>query len=106
MEIRNRGLDRIDCVVVTAISFMVWLDTLVLLKEITPKQAKLISKPVRREMKKTEGDFKLFDIRVLLDLGYKGQEWTPAQNENWHHLIQLCADDLKVSKANDFYVRA
>ncbi len=105
MEIRPRGLVRLDCIVVTAVSFIDWLDLLVELKEITPRQAKLIGKPIRREMRKTEGDFKLYDIRVLLDAGYEG-EWSTEIHNNWHHLIQLCADDLKVSKANDFYVRA
>ena len=105
MEIRPRGLDRIDCVVVTPMSFITWLDSLVISNEISSKQRDYISKPVRREMKKVEGDFKLYDIRVLLDLAYKKEEWTPAQHNHWNHLIQLCADNLEVSKDYEFYVR-
>jgi desulfoferrodoxin (superoxide reductase-like protein) len=106
MEIRPRGLQKTTFASVTAESFIDWIDILVKEEVLTAKEGTRILSDVMDAMDEKEGNFKLFDVRILLGAIPEPFKWTPEAHLRWESLVQRFADDIKEPMYTSFYVVA
>ena len=106
MEIRPRGLQKTTFASVTAESFIDWVDILVKEKVLNQTEATRILKDVMDAMDEKEGNFRLFDVRILVGQIVHPFKWTPETQMRWESLVQRFADDIKEPMYTSFYVVA